>query len=189
MQLPDYQQTQAAFLAADIDMSPAEAQGVLLGQSCGRVPPGFQVWTEEFLPADFDDEEMRQQVLSLLAQIQLTTIQAIGEDATAVQLLLPDEAVTVARRCEALRDWCQGFLFGLSYSKIDLEETEDLQEMLQSLITVAQLDAEQAEEDDIAFMEIEEFLRLAVVMFHDAAHLRAPPRSESSRTASTKTVH
>ncbi|RBE00229.1 YecA family protein, partial [Xanthomonas oryzae pv. oryzae] len=76
----------------------------------------------------------------------------------------------LAARTDALFDWCRAFLggFGLAAQQRPAL-SEEGEEALQDLARLAQAssdDFDAADEDDTALAEIEEFVRVAVLLLH-----------------------
>jgi uncharacterized protein YgfB (UPF0149 family) len=87
----------------------------------------------------------------------------------AFELLLPDASAPTVERAEALLDWCRGFLggFGLAGGN-EAGLSEEGGEALQDLARLAQASPEDGddEEDQDALAEIEEYVRVAVLLLH-----------------------
>ena len=85
------------------------------------------------------------------------------------ELLLPSADADLAERSGALFDWCRGFVgaFGLAAGNKPLL-SEDSTEALADLVRLAgaQAQDEGDEEDEEALVEIEEFVRVAVLLLH-----------------------
>ena len=89
-------------------------------------------------------------------------------------LLLPDDETALSVRAESLSTWCQGFLTGLGLSGVQMSEsnetTRDLREALVHLTEIAKLDIENIEmldEDEEAYMEVTEYVRMVVFAIYD----------------------
>ena len=95
------------------------------------------------------------------------------------ELVLPDADASLSERSGALFDWCRGFLggFGLAAgAKPPL--SEDSSEALSDLakLAAAQPQDDGDEEDEEALVEIEEFVRVAVLLLHGDCVLAAQHR-------------
>lgn len=94
-------------------------------------------------------------------------------------LLLPDADAAIEVRSGALFDWCRGFLggFGLAAgdrAKLSDEGSEALEDIAR--LAAAQPQEEGDEEDEEALVEIEEFVRVAVLLLHGDCVLAARHR-------------
>lgn len=81
----------------------------------------------------------------------------------------PDDDAAVDVRGNALFDWCRAFLggFGLSAGPnppLSEEGTEALEDLARLAMAEAESDGD--EEDEAAFAEIEEFVRVASLLLH-----------------------
>ncbi len=102
-----------------------------------------------------------------LGQLHLASLAQIEDPDFGFRLLLPD-AASAHRRAEALFAWCRAFLggFGLAMQRGAL--SPEAEEALQDLANLgaAQLDETEDDGDEEALAEIEEYLRMAVLMLH-----------------------
>ncbi|WP_267120279.1 UPF0149 family protein, partial [Xanthomonas sacchari] len=85
-------------------------------------------------------------------------------------LVLADAGAPLPERADALFDWCRGFLggFGLAAGAAP-PLSEEGQEALQDVARLAQASADDfdsGDEDEDALAEIEEFVRVAVLLLH-----------------------
>lgn len=86
-----------------------------------------------------------------------------------LELLLPEPDASLSERSGALFDWCRGFLggFGLAAGEsppLSEESTEVLTDLAK--LAAASAQDEGSEEDEAALAEIEEFVRVAVLLLH-----------------------
>jgi uncharacterized protein YgfB (UPF0149 family) len=85
--------------------------------------------------------------------------------------LLPDDEIDIARRSEALADWCNGFLAGFAYEAAGEDAagsalSQPSSEALRDIAALAQLEAGADEHDEDAeghYTELVEYLRVAVI--------------------------
>ena len=107
---------------------------------------------------------------SALDTLRIATAAQLEDRGFDFELLLPEADTPVAERATALFDWCRGFLggFGLA-AGAKPKLSEESEEALRDLARLAQASAEQGEdeqEDEDALAEIEEFVRVAVLLLH-----------------------
>lgn len=104
--------------------------------------------------------------------------------------MLPKDDVGLSIRAEALVDWCRGFLGGVGLAgagKRGGDLSADAREIVKDFATIAatNLDVSGKEEDEAAFAEVVEFVRVGVLLLASewvpAAPSR-PPRSPASRS-------
>lgn len=94
-------------------------------------------------------------------------------------LLLPDDDAPMLERSQALFDWCRGFLggFGLAAGSapgLSEEGREALSDLARLAAAGAQEEAD--EESEVALAEIEEFVRVVVLLLHSDCSLAARHR-------------
>ncbi len=168
---PDYDPLAVQFRDAGLDMLPSEAQGVLLGMLCASSDTRFQSWVEDVCPADaFASPEDQKALWTALAPLHVLSLQALQQE--AVQLLLPNDDAPLSVRAPAVAAWSHGFLYGLARSGLDDTVLKDavLREALDTVLEVTRVDLDQLDDEDgadFSMMEIEEFLRTAVILCRD----------------------
>ncbi|NOX26614.1 MAG: UPF0149 family protein [Gammaproteobacteria bacterium] len=97
--------------------------------------------------------------------------------------LLPDDNETIAQRTQALSLWCQGFLFGLSVSGLKTLDALSAasREIIEDFSAIAQLEEqfEEGEDEESAYMELVEYLRVGTFTIAD----------ENSKQPDGETLH
>lgn len=162
--LPSYEDVEQAAREGDLGVEPSELHGALggwLAAGGGDVRDWTaRVLVDPQLPAPAPGDALDRLRVATAAQLQ--------DRDFGFELLLPAEA-DLATRAEALFAWCRGFLggFGLAAgARVAL--SEEGQEALQDMARLAQAAPEggEDEEDEDALAEIEEFVRVAVLLLH-----------------------
>lgn len=180
--LPEYADAAAVLKRAGLRQSPAEAHGFALGLLVTRVPDAKTVWNEEWYseldPADVLAGECR----GVLERIFASVFSAERDGSPQLTLLLPQDIEVNSGRLAAVRDWCQGFLFGFGLGGAGRSGSLSGQarELLHDLAEVTRLDtadAENSADNQAALIEIEEYLRVGVMLIRD--ELRERERDES----------
>jgi uncharacterized protein YgfB (UPF0149 family) len=155
---------------------PAEAHGTLAGALCSSSDYGLLEWLHEILPDDSPEEQALR--TSVLQNVYDSTVRTLAGNEADFAPLLPDDESSLADRADALSHWCQGFLYGLGSgpasdpAKVSSEAGEIIHDITE--ITHVGVDAdEQNEENEIAFAEVVEFLRVGVqILFVELAPAR-----------------
>jgi len=97
--------------------------------------------------------------------------------------LLPEDNEPIASRTQALSLWCQGFLFGLSVSGLKTLDalSEASREIVEDFSSIAQLEEqfEEGENEESAYMELVEYLRIGTFTLID----------EHSKQPDSETLH
>ena len=149
----------------DATLSAAESHGMAVGMLCvnNRTEPGF--WLGELLQEgggfNIEDE-------AILENLFGETRSLLASDEFTFDLLLPGEDARLSEQVEALRQWCQGFLFGLgttsSTSETAANWSDEIREIMKDITEFTKLDTDvEGEEAENDFMEITEYLRAAVI--------------------------
>src|SRR5688572_173985 len=155
---------------------PAEAHGTLAGALCSSRDYGLIEWLHEILPEDSpEDAALRSSVLQKVYDSLVRTLAGAEAD---FEPLLPDDEAPLAERADALSLWCQGFLYGLGSgaaadpAKVSVEAGEIIRDLTE--ITHVGVDAgDDTEENEVAFAEVLEFVRVGVqLLFVELAPAR-----------------
>lgn len=145
----------------------AQIHGVICGMICGSDSEPT-LWE-----AVFPNTQKSAQGEDLLKQIYEATYHELTEFSFEFSLLLPNDEADINVRAEALGLWCQGFLTGLELAKVSVTQTKEgeLKEALDDIIEIAKInfgDIASNEEDETAYFELVEYVRLTVLMiFHE----------------------
>ena len=174
----DYQYIDTIVTKQDAELSAAEAHGMAAGMLCINNLTESAFWLGEMLQnaGEFNADDSAD-----LKEFFEETRNSLANDEFIFELLLPNEGTPLNEQTEALRKWCQGFLFGLGSSPSMSDSTahwpEDVREAVKDITEFTKLDTDAEGEDaENDFMEITEYLK-AVVIF-----LRTELNSVDNRT-------
>lgn len=164
-----YQQLAAQLANQGILISPAETHGVVLGMMSVK-PQDLQA--DEVLATimqlneeeEIDDEKSFLQFLAAMVEQAREMLFSQGFD---VQLLLPQDDNNLEDQAVALSHWCRGYVFGLVAAGLQDFKTlpKDAAEIIQDVLHISEMSAdldEQGNEEEKAFFEIEQFVRVGV---------------------------
>ena len=170
--VPDYASLVSTLQRCAAAYSPSEAHGFALGLLIAGVSEPSKAWAEELYsdldPADVLAGECRAALERLFSAV------FVAADAAPMQLalLLPQDIEVNAQRLAAVRDWCDGFLFGFGLggkvSSADLSQAGS--DFLRDITEFTRLDTgavENSAENQAALIEIEEYLREGVFLLRD----------------------
>jgi uncharacterized protein YgfB (UPF0149 family) len=126
---------------------------------------------EDALTVDALNSESR----SLLTQLFNATKQQLSGQDFDFELFLPDDESGIYARVEALGNWCQGFLYGLSQGGLTDPEglPGELPEIVKDLVEISRAESYELSDDaqdEKDYMELIEFVRVAVQLFVDEMH-------------------
>lgn len=167
----------AALQRCGLDQCPAELHGFANGMAVAGVAEPLSVWQQEvyaeFDPADVLAVECRGLLDRVFASAFADQVSAAtDEQPGGLTLLLPQDIVVDASRLAAVRDWCQGFMFGfgLGGEAVTAQLSAQTRELLNDFSEITRLDTdgvENNEENQSALIEIEEYLRTGVMLIRD----------------------
>ena len=152
----------------------AEAHGTLVGALCTTSTYRFEDWLQEILP------EGRAQPVSTAALrgLYFLTTETLAGAEMSFEPLLPEDAQPLDERAAALSQWCVGFLYGLGSGSIqDLSklpgEVGEVVRDFDELTRVGVGSGESEEENEGAYVEIVEFVRVGVqLVFEELESVR-----------------
>ena len=120
---------------------------------------------------------------ALLRRLVKQSEEELADPELGFEPLLPEDDRPLTERAEAMVEWCRGFLggFGLAGTAAHAQLSEEAQEILRDLGTVASssLDFGNETDDEDALIEVQEFVRVAAMLLHTEC---ATPASSSRGT-------
>ena len=162
----DYDVVAAILGNAGVDLLPAEFHGQVTGLWCrsGQLPHDLGI------PDASPDVSGWDELRGLAGQIW----RQLDDPECGYNLLLPDDDAGLAMRVDAMAEWCAGLLFGLAYAgELDLDNASDaVCEAIEDLTEISriELSPEGGEEDEQAFAEIVEYLRVLAQTLYVELH-------------------
>ena len=168
---PDHAETERLLQSAGVEQSAAEAHGMLCGMLCSDVSD----WRPALLEKAGTDDPTARDAEDQLQQLWSASRTELKERRMPLHLLLPEDDRPVEERATAIRDWCQGFLYGFGLGgaqKPALFESE-AGEALRDFGEIARLalgefgDDQEAEE---ALMQLQEYLWVATSLIWHETH-------------------
>jgi len=168
----------------------AEGHGVLCGLLCSHGYINGQAWITRMVSREArtahtpSDAEGAAPLPRPLLDLHSETVRGINDVNYGFHLMLPDDGEDLEVRVEALTEWCQGFLCGMGMGGIKdfsalpeavVEITHDLME-----ISRASSATTGSEEDETAFSELVEYVRVGIRLIHEELQ-PAPPGSGDQR--------
>jgi len=163
--LPALSEIDLAVRQLGLGIDASELHGALCGWLAGG---GAQ--TPDWLAQVLADDAVAPVVAdSALDQLRQASASQLGDRSFGFELLLPDADASLTQRSGAVFDWCRGFLggFGLAAGHapaLSDESNEALVDLARLAAATAQDDGD--DEDEDALIEIEEFIRVAVLLLH-----------------------
>lgn len=178
--LPDYDQVNDALQALTPDFDAAEFHGQLCGLLCTHDKLQLDDWLRLSLP-EHDATTLPGESHELFQAVLINGQTGLSSQDFGFQLLLPDDTVGLAARVEALGNWCQGFLLGISHAGVsDIQSLPgELSEIVKDFLNISQAESFELadeEQDEAAYMELVEYVRVGVQLFHE--EMRGQPQVE-----------
>lgn len=177
--LPDIGQVEDLLFQVDAAMGAVESHGALCGMLCAQGATEAAQWLVHVLGEQGEDgQPALKNAAARLMQIYQFTVEQINDAEIEFDLYLPDDDDPLDERVEALSSWCQGFIYGLAAGglKQDTDLPGDTQELLRDIIEISRIgqtsveveeEGEEMEEDEIAFMEVVEYVRMGTVLIYE----------------------
>jgi uncharacterized protein YgfB (UPF0149 family) len=179
--LVDFASIDRLFHQLGIDLDPAECHGSLCGLLCASGTISGSVWINQVLAGHLDLTETEKppsqgQVEDadhrVLLNLYKETVGCLDDPEYRFSLLLPEDGEPLALRVEALARWCQGFLMGLGIGGLRDQSMlpDDSLEAIRDFVEISRLSRGEVSadnEDESAFAEIVEYVRMAVLMVYE----------------------
>ncbi|MEJ2530046.1 MAG: UPF0149 family protein [Gammaproteobacteria bacterium] len=155
-----------------VDARASGAHGLLCGLVCAGEKEIQQrlahEWFSSLPERDSAIEECQRAIDGLTQDIHVSVN---GMD-FGFPLLLPDDDSPLQQRAAAVRDWCEGFLYGVGLVELKSEDglPEQVKEALSDLAEISRMDIDSVvgdEEEEEALTEVIEFIWVAVMLVHD----------------------
>ncbi|HHM04623.1 MAG TPA: YecA family protein [Gammaproteobacteria bacterium] len=174
-QIPDYHDCAQALARLRVGMEAAECHGSLSGMLCAAGDLRADVCLDALFQGAGEQgsaPSLPTAGMAVLEKLFAATASALNDPDFGFQLLLPDDGHPLQTRAEALSLWCQGFLGGLGlagFSDGDFGAGE-VREVLHDFSEIARMDHDDmdtGEEGENAYMEVVEYVRMAVLLAHE----------------------
>jgi len=167
--MPDFNEVSIVLERAGAPMSIAEIHGALCGILCTGSPDAREEWLKEALTNKETGDVLADECGDVLDAVYTETLNQLDDVSMGFQPLLPDDKDTMKNRIAALSAWTQGFMLGLSIGGLkELKHMpETSHEIISDLLKISRAenyDLEGTEEDEKAYFEIVEYVRVGVQM-------------------------
>lgn len=175
---PEILELEELLYRIDASMGAAEAHGALCGMLCARGTVELSEWVDHVVNEQEQGSDLLHNVVHKLSELHQATLEMINDSTGDFTLLLPDDDDSLPERVEAIAAWCQGFIYGLAAGGIqqDSELPEDTEELLKDMVEISRAghdvddggdEAANENEDEVALMEIEEYVRMGVLLIYE----------------------
>ncbi len=166
--------------------SPAELHGLLCGKLCGGQRLSSEEWLTEalaFLDVITSEEEglvgdTEGCGQTAVARLYPAVLAQLEDPNFGFQLLLPADEADISLRAAALGEWCHGFLsgFGSAGLAADAQFSAEAAEALRDMAAIVSIgDGVEEEDAEADFMDLMEYVRMAVLTLFDEFGRPAAP--------------
>ena len=162
-------------LAADNDpASVSETHAVVVGLLCAR-PDQDENELATHLAALQVGDWSSERILDQLGPALKVLKSELSDTDMGFRLLLPSEDRPLSERTRCLAFWCSGFLtgFGAAGPVIESEEAGDALRMIEQIARAATDPESDQEEEESAYAELIEFVRVAVLLLREECLARS----------------
>lgn len=180
LSLPTYRELTQALHDTALKLHASQVHGLICGILCGNAKSS-SAWEE--LVTGGEETPKTHELLQTLYDM---TSKQLEEFLFEVQLMLPPDSDGLPERAEALTLWCQGFLTGLKLVQVQIIEREpsEMTEAINDIIEIAKMNYEDvvsSEEDEAAYVELVEYVRMAVILiYQDMREAETAKKTSSS---------
>ena len=158
---------------AGLDLLPSEVHGMACGMLAGNNATDKIKWIQELIPTVEVGNVLQNDAIREMGALFDRAQCELQDSQLRFELFLPDEDnSSVAIRMEALQDWCQGFILGMTmvgvkdYSVLP-EDSRDLLEDMVNIGTSGEFDYEDEQESEVAFTDISQYVRVGVLLINE----------------------
>jgi uncharacterized protein len=173
--LPDLAQISQALIEIESPLEAPECHGALVGLICGYGELTPQQW-RIFLTAGASPEYLlAREALQRVESMRLTMTMILNQPDMSFTPLLPPDDEALGDRVEALASWCRGFLLGLhQVPGLDIDslnqQSEAVVDDINYLAAADRYELGEQEEDEVAYSELVEYIRAAVLLILEILH-------------------
>lgn len=170
----DIERVQKNLTTLGSEASPSEAHGTLCGLLCSRVDLEPQEWlalTTSEADAIEQGDILAAEAAEWFSELFFQTVAALSDNNLNFYPLLPEDDSEMVQ-LEAIAQWAQGFLMGLSLAGIEKftdyqEEVGEFVEAMTSISSADDYDLAGDNSDEEAITELVEFIRIGVLLVNE----------------------
>lgn len=185
---PDYANVAAALKRLGFTDEASEFHGALCGALCLQTPLELDLaqLSAASEPPRLGADAHARDTLERLRDLSHEMLQSSEMEFAP---LLPDDEDPLVQRVQALADWCQGFLYGLSLLGFDLKScSEEVREIIGDFSQFTNAGAATGDDEELeenAYAELVEYLRVGAQIVFMELHPREPGPPDADEPAPT----
>lgn len=168
-----------------IILSAAEMHGMLAGLVASSAPSKEREWLVIMADLANEGQKFSDSMINTLEVLHQQTIVGLSCSDLSFQLILPSDDDPLSERLQALTEWAQCFLVGFGVNQQNLAAaSDDLKEAIQDLAEISKLstDVASGEDDERAFFEVSEYVRITAIMCFNELSTKPAPAPPTSST-------
>ncbi len=171
---PNYEKIHDILSNVQSPYTPEDSHGMLCAMLIVNNSLQFKRWLDEICAQSEAGQVIEDDNHDVLCALFEHTKQELNDTLLNFTLLIPEDTNSLNARVASLKKWCDGFLFGLALAGVkDLTHVpEDSMEILQDITTISQAseDEEEDEMNEVAYMDIVEYIRMGVLLINEEMH-------------------
>ncbi len=164
------------------DHNAAQWHGLLCGLICAGRPVDAGIWFECAMNFSGHSAALPEATGAALRTVFERTRGQLNDGNSSMEfdLFLPDEETALGLRADALKSWCEGFLYGLSAGGLarDIQLSTDATEFIEDLAEFCKIghdESESSESDEFYLLELTEYVRAGVLLLYDELNSNMNP--------------
>ena len=179
----DYEYMGQCLADAGVDVGASGAHGLLCGLICAGETDTWQQLSGEWFPVERAGDPAVDACKSAVNELVLAIHACIDGVDFGFPVLLPDDDAPLQHRVIAVRDWCEGFLYGIGLAAATNKNglPDQIKETLNDLTEISRMDVDGVsgdEVEEVALAEVTEFIWVAAMLVHDEMALERQERPE-----------
>ncbi|MGV3591964.1 MAG: UPF0149 family protein [Gammaproteobacteria bacterium] len=184
----DYKMMTLLLTGNHVQHSPAEVHGMLTGQLCSGVA---NVDPEDLGGLMEQPQQLVPVVCKLIERLCGETTEQLAHVDYHFQPLLPSDESSLMDRVNALGAWCDGFMVGFAAGYIgpDSALSSEAREILGDFgqfAAISEDGSELSEQDEVDYMELVEYVRMATITLFQQLGAAKPPVSVGKSPADAR---
>ena len=175
-------------LYAGYDMTPgaSEIQGMLTGLIATGSEPKSDELMAVLSDLAYDGQSIPTELKNLLQQQAEEIEHSLGDHDLGFRLLLPEDGEPLPERLSALAGWVNAFLAGYGVNQQSMATlSADLKEAIEDMVELAKIEFTEeggGEEEERAYFEIVEYLRVSAMMCYTELGRKEQPANQPPKT-------
>ena len=179
---PDFSAVDDALKAAGAAFRAADAHGLLCGLACTSRDVSEGDWVREVFGPTQGVEPPPTQCYGLLSTLYEQTMGQLASAECVFSVFSPGDDQPLCDRADALKSWCQGFLYGLAVgrARLGVSLVPQAREVVADFSEISRLDEAVADHEvnEVAYSELIEYVKVAVMLVRE--ELCGSPRAGAS---------